>query len=87
MQRSQVTLQSNPSAYTACLKAVCNAMIQGQQNDAKYKGQLACLVSNSVQQIVGAEFVARVTGELVELPLHQIVGLMQDEAQFRSLVD
>lgn len=90
MQQSRATLQeSNPSAFATCLKAVCDAMMQGQNGAAanKYKGQLGFLLSGPVQQLVGAEFAPQVTGELVELPLHQIVGLMQDDALFRTQVN
>ena len=89
MQQSRATLQeSNPSAFATCLKAVCDAMMQGQNGAAnKYKGQLGFLLSGPVQQLVGAEFAPQVTGELVELPLHQIVGLMQDDALLRTQVN
>ena len=90
MQQSRATLQeSNPSAFATCLKAVCDAMMQGQNCTAanKYKGQLGFLLSGPVQQLVGAEFAPQVTGELVELPLHQIVGLMQDDALLRTQVN
>ena len=87
MQRTINTLQeSNPSAFATCLKAVCDAMTQGQNATNKYQIQLACLLSGPVQQIVGSELAPEITGELVELPLHQIVGLMQDESQLRALV-
>ena len=63
-------------------------MMQGENGSAsKYKGQLGFLLSGPVQQTVGAKFAPQVTGELVELPLHQIVGLMQDDALFRTLVN
>ena len=61
-------------------------MMQGAAAN-KYKGQLGFLLSGPVQQLVGAEFAPQVTGELVELPLHQIVGLMQDDALFRTQVN
>ena len=90
MQRSRATLQeSNPSSFATCLKAVCDAMMQGQNGASanKNKGQLGFLLSGPVQQIIGAKFAPQVTGELVELPLHQIIGLMQDDAMFRTLVN
>ena len=63
-------------------------MMQGENGSAsKYKGQLGFLLSGPVQQTVGAKFAPQVTGELVELPIHQIVGLMQDDALFRTLVN
>ena len=89
MQKSKGILhESNPSAFATCLKAVCDAMMQVENGASnKYKGQLGFLLSGPVQQMVGAKFAPQVTGELVELPLHQIVGLMQDDALLRTLVD
>ena len=64
-------------------------MMQGQNGASaiKYKGQLGFLLSGPVQQMVGAKFAPQVTGELVELPFHQIIGLMQDDTMFRTLVN
>lgn len=74
MQKTTQTLQeSNPKAFAACLKSVCDAMTQGPNAIGiaqKYKGQLGCLLSNPVEQMVGAEFAPQVIGELVELPHH-----------------
>ena len=86
MQRTnQTTLQqSNSKAYAACLKSVCDSMVGGGQ---KYKGQLSSLLNKPVQKIVGVEFTPQVLDELVEMPHHQIVALMQDDTQFNAMVN
>ena len=87
MQHVTLTLrESNPKAYDAAMTAVCAGLMLGQEG-ANYKGQLALLLYPAVQKIVGEDNAAQVTGDLVELPLEQIIGFMRSEFQLRACVD
>ena len=77
--------ESNPKAYDAAMAALC-AGLMGQEG-ANYKGQLAILLYPAVQKIVGEGNAAQVTGELVELPLEQVIGVMRYEGQLQACVD
>ena len=67
------------------MAAVC-AGLMGQEG-ANYKGQLALLLNPAVQKIVGKDNAAQVTGDLVELPLEQVIGLMRYDGQLQACVD
>jgi len=67
------------------MAAVC-AGLMGQAG-ANYKGQLAILLFPAVQKIVGEGNAAQVTGDLVELPLEQVLGVMRQEGQLQACVD
>ena len=87
MQQVTSTLrESNPKAYDAAMAAVCAGLMHGQEG-ANYKGQLAILLYPAVQKIVGEDNVAQVTGDLVELPLETVIGLMRYEGQLQACVD
>ena len=67
------------------MAALC-AGLMGQAG-ANYKGQLAILLNPAVQKIVGEGNAAQVTGELVELPLEQAIGVMRYEGELQACVD
>ena len=87
MQQVTSTLrESNPTAYDAAMSSVCAGLMHGQES-AGHKGHLAILLFPVIQKLVGEKAAAQVTGDLVELPLEQVVGVMRDDRQLRICVD